>query len=198
MVAASVAQAADVFEALGAHVEQVDVKPLANYLDSRMHAIQWSVFFAQRACAMSEAQRAQLDSDVQVLVESGLQVTAPELAGALRARHLLGVEMAAFFERYDLLVTPVFHCGPLPVPGLPKTLLTAPQQTSWCNQTGLPAASVPCGLPGGLPTGVQIVGRLHADALVLRAARAYESARGAFPTAPLLQGEHAVATEVAS
>ena len=44
--------------------------------------------------------------------------------------------------------------------------------------------------------GVQIVGRLHADALVLRAARAYESARGAFPTAPLLQGEHAVATEV--
>ncbi|RQT22586.1 MULTISPECIES: amidase family protein [Burkholderia cepacia complex] len=196
MVAASVAQAADVFAALGAHVEQVDVKPLANYLDSRMHAIQWSVFFAQRACAMSETQRAQLDSDVQVLVQSGLQVTAPELAGALRARHLLGVEMAAFFERYDLLVTPVFHCGPLPVPGLPKTLLTAPQQTSWCNQTGLPAASIPCGLPGGLPTGVQIVGRLHADALVLRAARAYESARGAFPAAPLLQGEHAVATEV--
>jgi aspartyl-tRNA(Asn)/glutamyl-tRNA(Gln) amidotransferase subunit A len=196
MIAASVAQAAEVIESLGAHVEQVDVKPLSDYLNSRMHAIQWSVFFAQRACGMSEAQRTQLDADVRVLVQSGLQVTGLELAGALRARHALGVAMAAFFECYDLLVTPVFHCGPLPVPGLPKTLLTAPQQTSWCNQTGLPAISVPCGLPGGLPTGVQIVGPLYADALVLRAARAYESARGPFPLPTPLRAEHATAAEV--
>ena len=43
------------------------------------------------------------------------------------------------------------------------------------NLTQQPAASVPCGLTAaGLPAGLQIVGPLYADALVLRAARAYE------------------------
>jgi len=196
MIAACVAQAAEVIEALGARVEQVNVKPLDDYLDSRMHAIQWSVFFAQRACGLNDSQRTLLDADVQALVKAGLRVTTLELADALRARHALGVAMAAFFERYDLLVMPVFHCGPLPVPGLPETLLTAPQQTSWCNQTGLPAISVPCGLPGGLPTGVQIIGPLHTDAVVLRAARAYESARGAFPIPAAVPAQSAMAAEI--
>ena len=35
---------------------------------------------------------------------------------------------------------------------------------------------MPCGLTAaGLPVGLQIVGPMHADALVLRAARAFES-----------------------
>jgi aspartyl-tRNA(Asn)/glutamyl-tRNA(Gln) amidotransferase subunit A len=42
-----------------------------------------------------------------------------------------------------------------------------------------PAASVPCGITSDrLPVGLQIVGPSHADALVLRAARAYERANG--------------------
>ena len=44
--------------------------------------------------------------------------------------------------------------------------------------SGNPAASVPCGLTGeGLPIGLQIVGPMRADAMVLRAARAFEEAR---------------------
>ena len=43
------------------------------------------------------------------------------------------------------------------------------------NLTRQPAASVPCGFTSeGLPAGLQIVGPSYADALVLRAARAYE------------------------
>ena len=43
------------------------------------------------------------------------------------------------------------------------------------NLTRQPAASVPCGFTSdGLPAGLQIVGPLFQDALVLRAARAYE------------------------
>jgi aspartyl-tRNA(Asn)/glutamyl-tRNA(Gln) amidotransferase subunit A len=42
---------------------------------------------------------------------------------------------------------------------------------------GLPGISVPCGFTAaGLPVGLQIVGPRHGDALVLRAARAYEAA----------------------
>jgi aspartyl-tRNA(Asn)/glutamyl-tRNA(Gln) amidotransferase subunit A len=46
------------------------------------------------------------------------------------------------------------------------------------NLTQQPAASIPCGLtPSGLPVGLHIVGPRYADALVLRAARAFETAR---------------------
>ena len=45
---------------------------------------------------------------------------------------------------------------------------------------------MPCGLTAaGLPVGLQIVGPMHADALVLRAARAFESVRPwPLPAAP--------------
>ncbi len=46
------------------------------------------------------------------------------------------------------------------------------------NLTQQPAAVVPCGLTrAGLPIALQIVGPMHADALVLRAAHAYEATR---------------------
>jgi len=44
------------------------------------------------------------------------------------------------------------------------------------NLTGQPAATVPCGFTAeGLPVGLQIVGRWHDDALVLRAAAGFEA-----------------------
>ena len=73
------------------------------------------------------------------------------------------------------------------MPGLPDGLRgKAPALTCWANHTGQPVASVPCGLTrDGLPIGVQIAGPRFADPLVLRAARAYEAARGPFPRPPL-------------
>jgi len=45
------------------------------------------------------------------------------------------------------------------------------------NVTGQPVISVPAGgTADGFPIGLQIVGRRHADALVLRAAAAFEAA----------------------
>ncbi|MBI4061321.1 MAG: amidase, partial [Elusimicrobia bacterium] len=46
------------------------------------------------------------------------------------------------------------------------------------NLTQQPAASIPCGFTtAGLPVGLHIVGPKYADALVLRAARAFEAQR---------------------
>ena len=46
------------------------------------------------------------------------------------------------------------------------------------NLTQQPACTIPCGLTSdGLPIGLQLVGPMFADALVLRAARAYETTR---------------------
>jgi aspartyl-tRNA(Asn)/glutamyl-tRNA(Gln) amidotransferase subunit A len=48
------------------------------------------------------------------------------------------------------------------------------------NLTQQPACTIPCGLTvSGLPIGLQIVGPMFGDALVLRAARAYETVRPA-------------------
>ena len=46
------------------------------------------------------------------------------------------------------------------------------------NLTQQPAASLPCGYTtSGLPVGLQVVGPMHEDWRVLRAARAFERAR---------------------
>ena len=61
--------------------------------------------------------------------------------------------------------------------GRPTEYLSWTAFTYPFNVTGQPAASVPCGRDrDGLPVGLQIVGRRGEDALVLRAARAFERA----------------------
>jgi aspartyl-tRNA(Asn)/glutamyl-tRNA(Gln) amidotransferase subunit A len=117
---------------------------------------------------MEAADRSLLDPDLTALSDAGVRIDTATFVDALLARHALGASMETFFERYDLLLTPTFHCGPPPVPGLPAHLRQAPVLTAWCNQAGVPAISVPCGFAGDLPVG-------------LRAARAYELARGEFP-----------------
>jgi aspartyl-tRNA(Asn)/glutamyl-tRNA(Gln) amidotransferase subunit A len=92
----------------------------------------------------------------------------------------------AFFERYDLLLTPTVACPPFAL-GLdhPASIAGKPVPPyGWLpytypfNLTGQPAASVPCGFTrDGLPIGLQIVGRRFDDATVLRAAAAFERAR---------------------
>jgi aspartyl-tRNA(Asn)/glutamyl-tRNA(Gln) amidotransferase subunit A len=92
----------------------------------------------------------------------------------------------AFFEKYDLLLTPTVACPAFPV-GLegPGNIVGQPVDrygwfpfTSPFNLTGQPAASIPCGFTkGGLPVGLQIVGRRYDDAAVLRASAAFEKVR---------------------
>jgi aspartyl-tRNA(Asn)/glutamyl-tRNA(Gln) amidotransferase subunit A len=92
----------------------------------------------------------------------------------------------AFFEKYDLLVTPTattpaFEHGilyPSVIDGVKVDRHASSAYTYPFNATGQPAVSVPCGVTrDGLPIGLQIVGRRHDDVTVLRAAAAFEAAR---------------------
>jgi Asp-tRNA(Asn)/Glu-tRNA(Gln) amidotransferase A subunit family amidase len=47
--------------------------------------------------------------------------------------------------------------------------------------TGQPAIAVPCGLADGMPASISFVARRFDEPSMLRAARAYEQARGPFP-----------------
>src|SRR5947207_195157 len=95
-------------------------------------------------------------------------------------------EVHAFLERFDLLLMPTvavlpFAAGQAPpreIAGEPASPLGWMPFTFPFNLTGQPAASVPAGwTDDGLPVGLQIVGRRHADATVLAASAAFEEAR---------------------
>jgi len=98
-------------------------------------------------------------------------------------RGALGTLMNLFHRDYDLLVTPTLATPAFDVGmNFPKNSNNQ-DWTDWTpftypfNLTQQPACSIPCGLTrDGLPVGLQIVGPKYADALVLRAARAFESA----------------------
>jgi Asp-tRNA(Asn)/Glu-tRNA(Gln) amidotransferase A subunit family amidase len=58
--------------------------------------------------------------------------------------------------------------------------------SQWLNLAGFPGVSVPLGFsPGGLPIGVQVIGRPYEDELVLAVAEAIECARGPWQAPPL-------------
>ena len=92
--------------------------------------------------------------------------------------------MRLFHQRYDLLLTPGVSVAAFEAKAPDQWELALDKFLGWTpfsypfNLTQQPAAVVPCGLTrSGLPISLQIVGPMHADALVLRAARAYESMR---------------------
>ncbi len=118
-------------------------------------------------------------------LEKGKQLTALEVARAEAQRSQLYERTRRFFERYDLLVLPTSAATAFRVEqpysdnvdGLPVSRLEGSILTYAITMTGLPAISIPCGFsPNGMPVGMQIVGRRHAEATVLRAAAAFERA----------------------
>jgi len=184
-VAALVAEAAATFESLGATVEAVDP---GFEIPRETFRVIWYAGAANALRAVSEAERAEMDPGLVEVAREGATYSALDLLGAENARAALGIRMGAFHARHDLLLTPT-----LPIPAFEAGVEVPPgsgleRWPDWTpfsypfNLTGQPAATVPCGLTaGGLPVGLQIVGPRHGDARVLRAARAFERARGPFP-----------------
>lgn len=96
---------------------------------------------------------------------------------AQKVRTLIKQDFERLFERYDVVVgptapTPAFKLGEKvddPLTMYLNDICTIP-----VNLAGLPAISVPCGLSGGLPVGLQIIGKPFDELTVLRAAHAFE------------------------
>lgn len=120
-------------------------------------------------------------------IELGSTITATQWAKAEMDRTRLWHRVRAFFERYDLLMTPTVAVPPFPhawdyppeINGQrTETYLDWFLLTYAITLTGLPAISIPAGWTAdGLPVGLQIVGRRWGEAAVLRAAAALEAAR---------------------
>ncbi|HEV3241040.1 MAG TPA: amidase [Casimicrobiaceae bacterium] len=180
-VAAAVRTAAQSFAALGAHVDEV-APGFAN--PEEITTKLWFVGSLTLVSGMAPAQLALTDPALRWQADAGRSVSVIELQKLTARRSELGSFMRQFHQRYDLLLTPGVSVPAFEARTPDQWELRLDGFLGWTpfsypfNLTQQPAAVVPCGLTqSGLPVALQIVGPMHADALVLRAAHAYESTR---------------------
>jgi len=186
--------AIEAFEAAGATVESTDPSLDLNQseiLDAfyTFAKVRWQALFdgleSDHGLDPRGADKERLRSiTVETIFESD-PVSTREYKAADRVRTRVYDAIIDLLEDYDLLVTPTLGVEPFPhgehptviegteIEPLRGWLLTQP-----FNFSGHPVGAVPAGLsPDGLPVGMQIVGRRHADADVLAASAAVEAER---------------------
>lgn len=128
--------------------------------------------------------RDQMDPILVRRIEAGRALTGEDIGRAEVERSAYHQRLRRFFETHDLLLLPTTGVAATPLASpLPATVAGRPigdhldllVPTLAFNFSGYPAISVPCGwTPDGLPVGLQIVAGWRQDALVLRAAAAFE------------------------
>src|SRR5262249_11052060 len=126
----------------------------------------------------------QMDPALHLRVSHGEKMSAVEWERATHRRTALWHVVRRFFERFDVLVSPTTSVAAFPIGVAPPAEIDGRRietQLQWFPFTspfsipGQPAITVPAGLTAdGLPVGLQIVGPRYGDAVVLRAAAAFE------------------------
>jgi aspartyl-tRNA(Asn)/glutamyl-tRNA(Gln) amidotransferase subunit A len=180
-IAAAVAEAVKVLQDLGAHVEQIDPgfeDPL-DITTGLWFLGAWTVWNTLNA-----EQQSLTDPDFKAEAELGSRLSALDIQQLNQRRGVLGSQMRQFMQRFDLLVTPAVSIPAFDALPAGHSPLSPESMLGWTpfsypfNLTQQPASTIPCGLTrDGLPMGLQFVGPMFGDALVLRASKAYENTR---------------------
>ncbi|MCC7411876.1 MAG: amidase [Gammaproteobacteria bacterium] len=139
-----------------------------------------------------------LQSCTLAVYEHGRAQSARDLLGALGRTNAICRGVGAFFERYDLLLTPTSALAPQPIgtydqnaPGLDarawhERIFSYAPFTALFNMTGQPAISLPLArCEDGLPLGMQFVAPFGDEATLLALAATLEQARPWPRLAPL-------------
>ena len=175
-------RAAAVFAELGCTVVEVD-----KVLDNDPVDLWISEFYAGVGVRLKKVlaeQRDLLDPAVADVLRAALDQTSEEYYTKVFRRYELREKLRAFFDNYDLLLSPATPTAAFDVGLNTPPALTDRNIVSWVyytypfNLTGQPAASIPVGFTReGLPVGLQMVGRINSEVDIFRAAAAYEAAR---------------------
>ena len=154
--------------------------------------------FESRFTPLLEKHRSQIKDTIIWNTEAGQRQSGPDLARAERLRTALFHRARVFLEDYQFLLMPVSQVPPFDVktPYITQingqaleTYIDWMMSCYFITVTGLPAISVPCGFTdGGLPVGLQIVGRHQDDFGVLQLAYALQQATGAWQRRPDVVG----------
>ncbi|HSB69575.1 MAG TPA: amidase [Candidatus Methylomirabilis sp.] len=181
-VRAAVEAAGRALEGLGASAEEVRL-PRIQHAGPATFAI-----IASEAMAYHEpylkTRAGEYGPDVRARLTTGQFILASQYLKAQRARQVIRADVDALLTRLDALLLPTTS---IPAPDIDAPAVTVDGLTddprAWLtrctrpiNLTGHPALSVPCGLTaGGLPIGLQLVGRHFEEATLLRIGAAFET-----------------------
>lgn len=181
-VAAAVLESARVLSALGATVQEVSLSRVPEFLP-----IWFVICTAETAAAHEKTFPSRADDygpGFRAFLESGTKVRGLEYAKAHASRQALCRLIDDLFQKVDLLLCPSMPTPPARIEDfhpqavierdslLPLLRFTAPY-----DLTGNPTISLPCGFTSdGLPISLQLIGRHLEEALLCRAAHAYEQA----------------------
>jgi len=167
--------AARVFESLGAQV--IATRLPSWYFD--LAAAAGRIIASEAYCLHRDYvndESVQLGPAVRNRILAAEQFAAGEYAGDLRTMAQRRGEFSEWFRQYDAILLPTMAISAIaltqvdeasPIPGY----LTRP-----VNYLGLCALSQPAGLVGGLPVGVQIIGKPWMERTVLALGQAFEAA----------------------
>lgn len=173
---------------LGATWKEVSIALLHETEDSG-NQIAWAeaTHYHQRA-GWFPARATDYGEDVRTRLELGAKVTATSYLQALQQREAFigGFHAAMADAKLDAIAVPG---TPIPAPAVGEettaiwgtnhpTRALLLRNNRPANLGGLPAVSVPCGFaPGSLPVGLQLIGCVTDEALLLRIAHAFELAQ---------------------
>jgi Asp-tRNA(Asn)/Glu-tRNA(Gln) amidotransferase A subunit family amidase len=193
-IAAACAQAAEaaarLCAELGHDVEEASPSFDAAALDEafrQLFAVGASANILQRAQALGRVPDADgFERVTLATLAQAAALSATDYVLVLNRLHGISRQIAAFFETYDVLLTPTLAEPPVPLGTIDmmSTDIEAFAAQLWrftpftypFNVTGQPAMSVPLAWNAGLPIGVQFVGRYGDEAGLFRLAAQLEQA----------------------
>ncbi len=184
-------KAASLAAALGHHVEEA--QPSLDGVDPahcfrRLAAALTLVFVEDVAAAHGIADpRALLEPINVAWMDEAKTLTASDQIRAIGEMHAIGRALARFFERYDVLITPVtsrtrlehghFAGADTDVTRFVDRLTAFGPFTFPFNAAGAPAMSLPIATSGGVPVGAQFAAGLGRDGVLFALAGQIERAR---------------------
>jgi aspartyl-tRNA(Asn)/glutamyl-tRNA(Gln) amidotransferase subunit A len=179
-------------ETLGCDVEQVD-----RIFDKDPIDLWTAEFYAGVGIKLRhfvENQRDMLDPAVADVLERALSQDMRNYYTKVFERYAFRDQVRTFFEKYDVLVSPVVPVSSLDVGVNIPAHLADRNLVSWVyytypfNLTGQPAGTVCAGVAAdGMPVGLHIVGRALGEYDVVRLGAAYERLQGRDRVRPLVQ-----------
>ncbi len=178
---AAVEQAAKALTAAGAIVDEVSLAHM-DHVAAASLAIVASEALAYHA-AWLRTRPADYDPDIRQRLQLGAFITGMEYVRGQQVRALVRDAVAAALANRDVLLAPATPMAAVRADERQITLGTGAcdvrsaliRLTRPFNLSGHPACALPCGFTaGGLPIGMQLVGRPFDEVTVLRAADGYQ------------------------
>lgn len=188
-----------IFSDLGCHIAEAhpDFRDAYDIFQT-LRAWNFELSFAERFAEFGEAQ---FKETIRWNAERGKELSAAQISRTELKRTELYHRVREFMDTYEYLLLPTAQVPPFPIGWeYPREINGKAMSTyidwmmtcAYITVTGLPAISVPCGFTDeGLPIGLQIVGRPHADFAVLQLAYAFQEATRFYQQRPPIADQSA-------